>query len=138
MSEDKGLTPKKTVPKILIVDDDENNVVLINEILASEGHKLFSAANGLEALRILEEEDIHLVISDIRMPQMDGIETLKEIKKRKPHLEVILMTAFGEVKSYLDAMDLGAFDYFNKPFDFKMFRDFVNRALKRSMAARGE
>ncbi len=119
--------------RILIVDDDKNNIVLITDILEMDGYNVHTAKNGLEALNVVKKENINLVISDIRMPKMDGMATLREIKKIKPDLDVILMTAFGEVESYLDAMDMGAFEYFNKPFDVKVFRDFVKKALGRRL-----
>jgi two-component system, response regulator, stage 0 sporulation protein F len=101
--------------KILIVDDEENARFGLSKLLSQEGYDVESVANGYEALDYLRRKEVHLVVSDIKMPRMDGITFLKEINRHYPSTHVIMITAFGEVESYLEAMNLGAFEYIHKP-----------------------
>ena len=100
---------------ILVVDDEEPARIGLTKIIKNAGYNAKAAKSGKEALKILEEEPFDIVITDLKMPTMSGIELLKEIKKRWPEIGVIILTAYGEVESYLEAMDLGAFEYLNKP-----------------------
>ena len=102
---------------ILVVDDEPNYLVVLSEILAEEGHEVFTAQNGKEALEIVKETDLDLVITDMRMPGMDGIALLKAVKEYNPHLPIIMVTAFGEVEKAVAAMQAGAFNYLTKPFN---------------------
>ena len=100
---------------ILVVDDEENAREGLSKILTKEGYRIETAANGKEAVDALKHRSFDLVITDMRMPLMDGFEVLREIKKMKESVGVIMITAYGEVESYLEAMDMGAFEYINKP-----------------------
>lgn len=100
---------------ILIVDDEENARLGLSLLLAQEGYTVESAAGGEEALELLSRHPVHLVISDINMPGMNGLSFLREVHRAYPEVAVILITAFGEIESYIDAMNLGAFEYLNKP-----------------------
>lgn len=101
--------------RILIVDDEENARFGLSKLLSQEGYEVESVGNGYEALDYLRRREVDLVISDIRMPQMDGISLLREINRHYPSTHVIMITAFGGVESYLEAMNLGAFEYIHKP-----------------------
>lgn len=101
--------------KILIVDDEENVRFCLSKLLEQNGYEVMTAADGYAALRILAGKPFDLVITDINMPEMDGIEFLAEISRHFSHLKVIMVTAYGKVESYLDAMNLGALEYLNKP-----------------------
>ncbi len=101
--------------KILIVDDEENARFGLSKLLSQEGYDVESVANGFEALEFLRRREVNLVITDIKMPRMDGITFLKEINRHYPSTHVIMITAFGGVESYLEAMNLGAFEYIHKP-----------------------
>lgn len=106
------LQPKR----ILVVDDEENARTALSKILAREGFEVATAGNGLEALDFLRVNTVEIVITDINMPEMNGMVFLRELSKSYPDTSVIMITAYGEVESYIEAMNLGAFEYINKPF----------------------
>ncbi len=101
---------------ILVVDDEPNYQVVLAEILRDEGFEVFTANSGIEGLPIVQNTDLDLVISDMKMPGMDGIQFLENIKKINRQLPVILITAYAEVEMAVEAMRLGAFTYIAKPF----------------------
>ncbi|MGV3489512.1 MAG: response regulator [Tuberibacillus sp.] len=103
--------------KILIVDDQFGIRILLNEIFQKAGYRTFQAANGAQALAIVKDERPELVILDMKIPGMDGLEILKRIKKDDEETKVIIMTAYGELDMIQEAMDVGAVTYFSKPFD---------------------
>lgn len=103
------------IKKILIVDDEETILDAAKTALEVYGYEVETAVSGFECLEKLENIDI--VLLDIKMPEMDGIETLKEIKKRKPMLPVIMITAYATVDTAIEAMKRGATDYIRKPFN---------------------
>ena len=103
------------VPKILVVDDEENARLALRVILQQEGYQVDSVANGLEALEFLRRHRVNVVISDIKMPQMNGLAFLQELNRRYPSTRVIMVTAHGGIESYLEAIHLGAFEYIHKP-----------------------
>ncbi len=119
-------------PRILVVDDDESLKEFLEILLAKEGYEVCSASKGEEALKIIEAGDISLVISDIRMPGMDGVELLRKIKTARPGLPVVLITAFASLDSAVAAMKEGAWDYLTKPFRIEELREVVERALDSS------
>ncbi len=101
--------------KILIVDDEENARIGLSKLLSQEGYQVSAVGNGHEALDFLGNEQVSLVITDINMPEMDGLVFLRELNREYPSTDVIMITAYGGVESYLEAMNLGAFEYLNKP-----------------------
>lgn len=103
--------------KVLIVDDERDFVEMFSLRLKESGEKVFTAYSGQECLARLEKENIDVVVLDIKMPGMDGIETLKEIKKRFPIVEVILLTGHGTIETAVAGMKMGAYDYLLKPAD---------------------
>ncbi len=104
---------------ILVVDDEEDFVEMFTMRLKEVGEVVNGVFSGQECLQFLEQNDVDVVILDIKMPGMDGIETLREIKRRYPIVEVILLTGHGTTLTAVEGMKLGAFDYLNKPADFK-------------------
>lgn len=100
---------------ILVVDDDADMRELVHDMLKDRGHKVTTAGSGQEALKLLGEEDYAVVLTDLRMKGMQGIELLGEIRRTKPDVGVILMTAFGSVETAVEAMRHGASDYLTKP-----------------------
>lgn len=104
---------------ILLVDDEKDFVEMLALRLGDEGHRVRSAYSGQEALQALTETESDVVILDIKMPGMDGIETLKEIRTRYPIVEVILLTGHGSIDTAVEGMKAGAFDYLLKPADFE-------------------
>ena len=117
--------------RILVVDDEENARVGLSKLLEREGYEVESVANGYEALNVLNRQDVNVIVTDINMPEMNGISFLKELNKSYPKSNVIMITAYGGVESYIEAMNLGAFEYLNKPVKIdelklilqKMFRE---------------
>lgn len=105
--------------KILIVDDEKDFVEMFSLRLTGQGEKVSTAYSGQEALDLLEKTQIDVVILDIRMPGMDGIETLKKIKAAHPLVEVIMLTGHGSTETAVEGMKAGAFDYLMKPADFE-------------------
>ncbi|CAI8964847.1 Regulatory protein AtoC [Pseudomonas sp. IT-P253] len=115
---------------VLVVDDEPKLCDLLASALSQNGIAVFTAGNGVHALKVLEAEDIDLVISDWRMPGMDGPQLLAEIKSRFPQLPVIVMTAYSTVKNAVQSMRNGAFDYIAKPFDIDELDITVSKALQ--------
>ena len=102
---------------ILVVEDDLQLRDALCLTLECAGHRVLGAADGPAALRLLEREAFNLVVSDLRMQPMDGIELLRAIRANSPHLPVLLMTAFGDVDKAVSAMRAGACDFLLKPFE---------------------
>jgi DNA-binding NtrC family response regulator len=117
---------------ILVVDDEENSRTGLSKILEKSGYQVLTAENGKEALEKLRTEPCHLVITDMKMPQMNGIQLLKEIKQTNPQVGVIIVTAYGEVDSYLEAMNLGAFEYLNKPIKVDELKKVISKVLEQT------
>ncbi|WP_047150751.1 response regulator [Aneurinibacillus tyrosinisolvens] len=115
--------------KVLIVDDQYGIRVLLFEVFGKEGYQTFQAANGKQALEIVVNESPDLVILDMKIPGMDGLEILKEIKKIDASMKVIMMTAYGELDMIKEATELGALTHFTKPFDIDELRMAVNKQL---------
>ena len=101
---------------ILVVDDEPNYLVVLSELLKEEGYEVFTAQSGEEGLKTARENDLDLIITDMRMPGMDGLQLLKSVKSFNQHLPVIMVTAFGEVEKAVVAMKAGAYNYLAKPF----------------------
>ena len=102
---------------ILIVDDEKHYRLILSEVLQEEGYESFTAASGMEALDILKSQIIDLVLTDVKMPGMSGIDLLENIKEINPDLPVIIMTAFGSVEKAVEAMQKGAYTFILKPFE---------------------
>lgn len=102
---------------ILVVDDEKNYLVVLEALLSEEGYEVLTTPNPSEALDIINHVDLDLVITDMKMPQMDGIVLLEKIKQINPNLPVIMMTAYGTIEKAVEAMKKGAFDYITKPFE---------------------
>ena len=105
----------ESIKRILIVDDEENTRIGLTKLLTQEGFEVDSAANGTDALALMSQRKVSLVISDINMPEMNGLNFLRELSRKYPSTNVIMITAYGGVESYLEAMNLGAFEYLHKP-----------------------
>src|SRR5260370_23908095 len=116
--------------KILIVDDREMMRDSLAGTLAREGHEIVAAGDGQAAVARLGSAKFDLLISDLKMPKMTGIELLAEAKKLRPEMPVVLMTAFATVGTAVEAMKLGAYDYIQKPFDGDEIRLLVERTLE--------
>ncbi len=123
---------------VLVVDDDEVTRKLLREVLEKEKFQVSMAASGEEAVRRLKSEVFPIVVSDIRMLELDGMAVLREAKKKESRTAVILMTGFGSMEGAIEAIQQGAFDYVSKPFKISDLRAVVHRAAKHweSLSAR--
>ncbi len=117
--------------RILIVDDEEIVVRSCQRILADGGFEIDVAHDGWEALRRVDEHDYDIIILDIMMPKIDGLEVLQHVKERHPDTDVIMVTGLSQIQTAVQSMKLGAFDYLSKPFDPDELRHVVDRALER-------
>jgi len=125
----------KSSVSILIVDDEEMMRTLLNRILSREGYKIRSAEDGVVALEVLKAEKFDIIISDMKMPRMNGFELLKIVKKEYPKIGVIIMTAYGDTYTVKDALLLGADEYITKPFKSYEISLVVERAYWRILSA---
>lgn len=116
-----------TQAHILIVDDEEAQRLALKSFLGRREYKVFLAANGDEALKIVRNETIDIVMTDFRMPGMSGLELLRAIKDVQPGIDVILMTAYGSVDDAVDIMKAGAYDYLTKPVDLDELESLLKR-----------
>ncbi len=115
---------------ILIVDDEPNYLIVLQDLLEDEGFEVFTANNGQEALHICRDTDLDLVLTDMQMPGMGGMELLTKIKEETPQLPVIMMTAFGEVDKAVAAMQAGSFNFLSKPFKNDELLANINKAIE--------
>lgn len=103
--------------RLLLVDDEERFLATTRILLEKRGVETFTTTNGSDALALLDEKPIDVVILDVKMPGMDGVEVLRRIKQKHPLVEVIMLTGHGSVESAVEGLKLGAFDYVMKPMD---------------------
>jgi DNA-binding NtrC family response regulator len=113
-----------------VVDDEPNVGMIFHRVLGESGYDVVSAANGNECLRVLKKQTPQLVFLDLRMPGMDGVETLRRIREDHPDLPVLIMTAYQTVSSAVECMKLGAYDYLIKPLDTDRLKSIVKQALE--------
>ena len=125
----------KSEISILIVDDESTMRNLLEKILAREGYQMHSVCDGQVALEYLENHKVDIVISDMKMPKMDGFELLKNIKQHHPGVGVIIMTAYGDTYTVKDALLLGADEYVTKPFKSYEISLVVERAYWRILSS---
>src|SRR4030065_1507404 len=116
--------------KTLIVDDDESHRQMLKAVLSEENCKITEAADGKDAVALSEKSSFDIILMDIRMSEMSGVDALKIIKARKPDIPILLMTAYGSVKSAVEALKLGAIDYLTKPLDIQELKLAVKNAVK--------
>ncbi len=118
--------------RILVADDEQGLREFVSEALEDDGHSVIAVADGEEAARLISRESFDLLITDLRMPRMDGLAVLRHARAEQPEMEVILLTAHGSVESAVEAMKLGAFDYLEKPISSpRELRLLASRALER-------
>jgi two-component system response regulator PilR (NtrC family) len=116
---------------LLIVDDEQSYRQLLTLVFQGDGHSIRTAMNGREALAMLEEEPAQVIISDVKMPDMDGIELLNKVREISPDAGFILMTAFATVETAREAFKLGADDFVQKPFDVEELKIIVRKAIEK-------
>jgi len=116
-------------PAVLVVDDEVAILQSLSGILSDEGFEVLTASNGYEALKIIEEESPDLVLLDIWMPGIDGVETLQEIKRTNPFLQVVIISGHGTIETAVKATKLGAYDFIEKPLSIEKVVVTINNAL---------
>jgi DNA-binding NtrC family response regulator len=117
--------------RILIVDDEDGMRRLLGRVLSRQGYETSTAGSGAEALRMVAGERFDLVVTDIKMPEMDGLQLLEELKAYEPSLPIIVMTAYGTIENAVQALRFGAYDYIAKPFETDEIKLTVAKALER-------
>ena len=117
---------------VLVIDDKESIRKMLQQTLVAEGHEVESAANGFEGIKKSKSRQYDVVLTDLKMPDMDGISVLSAVKEENPDASVIVMTAYGTIETAVEAMKRGAFDFVTKPFD----TDHLNVMIKRAMETR--
>ncbi|MFQ5893419.1 MAG: sigma-54-dependent transcriptional regulator [Nitrospinota bacterium] len=118
------------MPTILVVDDEKNYRLVLRTLLEGEDYEVLDAARAEEALALVERVDLDLVVTDMRMPGLEGMKVLELLKQRRPPVPVIMMTAYGTVEKAVEAMKLGAYDYIPKPFENERLLSCVSKALE--------
>jgi len=118
------------MPNILVVDDKDSMRNMLTEALLEEGYRVDSASTGKKAIDLVQNKSYDLVLTDLKMPDVDGLRVLEQVKELDSETAVILMTAFGTIEDAVAAMKLGAFDFVTKPFDMEHLSVLVNRALE--------
>ena len=119
-------------PRLLIIDDEKDIRGLLERIFRLEGYEVFQAENGAKGLKLLEKEEVHVVICDVKLPDAHGVELLPKIKAIQPLAEVILLTAYGTIPDGVQAIKDGAFDYITKGDDNNKIIPLVNRATEKA------
>ena len=115
---------------ILIVDDEKNYLVVLETLLGPEGYEIITSENARDALHSVREGDLDLIITDMKMPGMNGMELLEECKRIKPDLPIIIMTAYGSIEMAVEAMKKQAYDYITKPFQNEELKLTIKKALE--------
>ncbi len=117
--------------RVLIVDDEDDFRETIVKRLNARKIQAMGAASGVKALEVLKDNDFDVMVLDVKMPDMDGIETLRHVKKMKPEIEVIMLTGHASVEFGLKGMQLGAFDYVMKPAPLNELLDTIGQAFNK-------
>ncbi|ROQ89870.1 sigma-54-dependent transcriptional regulator [Desulfosoma caldarium] len=115
---------------VLVIDDEKNYLIILEDLLSEEGHHVFTAESGLEGLKLARNNDLDVVVTDMKMPGMDGMEVLEQLRAFDADLPVIMMTAFGTVEKAVEAMKKGAFHYILKPFENEELKVLVQKAVE--------
>ena len=116
---------------ILIVDDEQSFRQVLSIVFEKEGHAIRTAMNGRQALELLVDAPSDVIISDVRMPDMDGIELLRAVRESQPEIGVVLLTAFASVDTAREAFKLGADDFITKPFDVEELKLIISKTLEK-------
>lgn len=129
---------KKLEAKVLLVDDEEQFLDALSQRLEARGLKVDAVTSGEEAVKQVVDHNFDAIVVDLAMPGIDGIETLKQIKEKRPDLEIIMLTGHATVKSGIEAMKLGADDFLEKPVELNVLLEKIGEAKKQENACRRE
>nr|WP_320014804.1 response regulator [uncultured Desulfobacter sp.] len=119
--------------KVLIIDDEQEFTEALAERMTNRGMDVSTSSSAIEGLKNVEDKSFDVVVLDLQMPEMDGIETLKALKKKKPELQVILLTGHATVEKGIEAMKLGAMDLLEKPADLTTLTEKIKKAQAKKM-----
>ena len=119
--------------KVLLVDDEVDFLDTLSERMRTRGMEVSTSSSGAEALKKVEQESYDVIILDLMMPGVDGLEALKILKEKKPELQVILLTGHASVEKGIEAMKLGAMDFLEKPADLSQLTDKIKKAQAKKM-----
>src|SRR5690348_18048914 len=122
--------PREQV-KVLVVEDDPDIRKILDLFLTEKGFRVKVAESAPRALELLAEEPIDLILSDVRMPGMSGLDLLRHVKEQDPEIQLVLMSAYSSVKDAVEAIQLGAADYVEKPIDFRRLEPGLHAVLGR-------
>jgi DNA-binding NtrC family response regulator len=114
---------------VLVVDDDREMTSILQKVLVRENYEVLTAENGEEAMAVLKTRPVRVVIADWKMPVCDGMRLIDLLKKGRPQVRIIMITAFGEVDTYIEAMSRGAFEFLSKPLNIDELKNLVGRAV---------
>ena len=123
----------KLYASVLLVDDEEQFLQVLSERLTNRGLRVSSVTSGEEAVALVENKNFDAVVVDLAMPGIDGIETTKKIKEKRPDLEIIILTGHATVKAGIEAMKLGAEDFLEKPVDLNILLERIREAKQKRM-----
>lgn len=126
----------KSQSSILVVDDERTMLSLLEKILSQDGYHVYLATNGREALAVIEKQHVDIIITDMKMPELDGFGLLKIVKNKYPEISVIMMTGYGDTYTVKDALLLGADEYITKPFRSHEISLVVERTYWRMMSSK--
>ncbi|MEM5786363.1 MAG: response regulator, partial [Syntrophobacteraceae bacterium] len=121
---------KPRMPLILIADDDRSHRLMLSTMMMEWGFRTQEADDGRQALEIIRTRPVDLILMDMRMPNMDGIEATRAISRHNPAIPIVIVTAYSSIPTAVEAMKSGAFDYVTKPIDFEALRLVMERALE--------
>ena len=117
--------------KILVVDDEKSILDLLTVVFKKEGFTVFTSLSAVKAIELIDKEDIDIILTDIKLPHMSGMDILKHVKENKPDIPVIMITAYGTIKQAVQAFKQGALDYVLKPFDMDELKMVVSQGLEK-------
>lgn len=120
--------------KVLIIDDEKDLCFLFKRILKPEGYTVLTAQNGYDGIKINEKSDPDIILLDLKMPGINGIETLRRIRKKDADVTVIIITAYGDAETIRDAADLNVYEYMSKPFN----NETIIKMIKEAAASTGK
>jgi DNA-binding NtrC family response regulator len=119
--------------RVLLVDDDEEFLEVMSERLRNHGVDVSTSSSAMDALDLIEKELFDVVVLDLQMPGIDGIDTLQRIKEKREELQVILLTGHATVEKAVESIKLGAMDFLEKPADFEILSEKIKKAKKKKM-----
>ncbi len=116
--------------RILFVDDDKDILMMVEQYLQMQGYDITTVNSGLKALDLVRDQDIHIIFTDYKMPEFNGLELLAAVKQYKPEIEVIIVTGYGSMESAVQAMKFGCYDYLQKPFKLDHLKLIIDRIIE--------